>query len=71
MHYMGYQLFFTFFGFQFIPYAPLLIGMIVSGFVGTIIGKKLLISKGKIYFQTILNIILVVAGISMLWEAIR
>lgn len=62
---------FGFFGFQFIPYAPLLIGMIVSGFIGTIIGKKLLISKGKIYFQTILNIILVVAGISMLWEAIR
>ena len=62
---------FGFFGFQFISYAPLLIGMIVSGFIGTIIGKKLLISKGKIYFQTILNIILVVAGISMLWEAIR
>ena len=62
---------FGFFGFQFIPYAPLLIGMIVSGFIGTIIGKKLLISKGKIYFQTVLNIILVVAGISMLWDAIR
>ena len=45
--------------------------MIVTGFVGTIIGKKLLISKGMIYFQTILNIILVVAGISMLWEVIR
>ena len=62
---------FGFFGFQFISYAPLLIGMIVTGFVGTIIGKKLLISKGMIYFQTILNIILVVAGISMLWEVIR
>ena len=62
---------FGFFGFQFISYAPLLIGMIASGFIGTIIGKKLLISRGKVYFQTVLNIILVVAGISMLWEAIR
>lgn len=62
---------FGFFGFQFISYAPLLIGMIASGFVGTIIGKKLLISQGKVYFQNVLNVILVVAGISMLWEAIK
>ena len=62
---------FGIFGFSFASYAPLVLVMIFSGFFGTYIGKKILISKGQYYFKTVLNICLTLSAIRMLWSAIQ
>ena len=62
---------FGIFGFSFASYAPLVLVMIFSGFFGTYIGKKILISKGKYYFKSVLNICLTLSAIRMLWSAIQ
>jgi len=60
---------FGIFGFSFASYAPLVIAMIVSGFFGTYIGRKFLISKGQYYFKTVLNLLLICAAIRLIWSA--
>ena len=62
---------FGIFGFSFASYAPLVVVMIISGFFGTYIGKKFLISKGEYYFKTVLNIFLILAAIRLIWSAIQ
>ena len=62
---------FGIFGFSFASYAPLVLAMIISGFFGTLIGKKFLISKGQYYFKTVLNLFLIFAAILLLVSAIQ
>ena len=44
--------------------------MIISGFAGTILGKKILVKYGSKYFKIILNATLTIIAIYLLWNAI-
>ena len=57
-------------GFAFGPYALIIIGMIISGFIGTVIGRQLLLKMDKARFQSILNIVLVVLAMRLIWDAV-
>jgi uncharacterized membrane protein YfcA len=54
-------------GFQFGPYMILIIGMLISGFIGTIIGSRFLTKAGGRYFKPVLNAILFLAAARLIW----
>ena len=58
------------FGFAFSEYFLLIFLMIISGFAGTILGKKILVKYGSKYFKIILNATLTIIAIYLLWNAI-
>ena len=62
---------FGFVGFAYAEYFFLIAGMIISGFIGTIIGKKILIKFGKKYFKIVLNIILTLIALNLVWNSIK
>ena len=62
---------FGFVGFVYAEYFLLIISMIVSGFTGTLIGKKFLIKFGKKYFKLVLNSILTLIAFNLLWNALK
>ena len=62
---------FGFVGFVYAEYFLLIVAMIVSGFVGTLIGKKILVNFGKKYFKLVLNIILTLIAANLIWNAIK
>ena len=61
---------FGFVGFAYSEYFLLIFLMIISGLVGTILGKKILVKYGSKYFKLILNAILTVIALYLLWNAI-
>ena len=61
---------FGFVGFQFGAYIPLITAMLISGFVGTIIGKHFLTRAGGHYFKPVLNAILLLAAARLIWAGI-
>jgi uncharacterized membrane protein YfcA len=62
---------FGFVGFVYAEYFFLITAMIVSGFVGTIIGKRFLVNFGKKYFKLVLNIILTLIALNLILNAIK
>ena len=44
--------------------------MIISGFVGTILGKKILVKYGSKYFKLILNATLAIIATYLFWNVI-
>jgi len=62
---------FGFVGFAYGEYFFLITGMIISGFIGTLVGKKVLIKFGKKYFQVVLNTILTLIALNLIWNAIK
>ena len=54
-------------GFHFAPYWPLIFVMLISGFVGTVIGRQFLIKAGQHYFKPILNTILALAALRLIY----
>ena len=62
---------FGFIGFSFGEYLHLIIIMILSGFLGTYIGKKVLINFGKKYFKIVLNTILTLISINLITNSLR
>lgn len=56
-----------FIGFSFQQYLPLVTVMILVGFLGTYLGKLVLISKGQSYFKKILSIILFFGSIRLIY----
>ena len=62
---------FGFVGFAYSEYFFLITSMIVSGFIGTLIGKKFLIKFGKKYFKLVLNTILTLIAFNLIWNAIK
>ncbi|MDA9013003.1 sulfite exporter TauE/SafE family protein [Alphaproteobacteria bacterium] len=54
-------------GFQFGPYMILIIGMLISGFIGTVIGSRFLTKAGGRYFKPVLNAILFLAAARLIW----
>ncbi len=59
---------FGFIGFNFSEYLMLIFGMIMSGFVGTVLGRKVLKNFGGGYFKLVLNFILVGVALKLLWD---
>ena len=61
---------FGFIGFAYAEYTLLIIAMIISGFIGTLIGKKVLIKLGHKYFKIVLNVVLTLISLNLIWNAI-
>ena len=62
---------FGFVGFNFSEYLILIFGMIISGFVGTVLGRKVLTDFGGGYFKLALNVILVAIALKLLWNGFQ
>ena len=58
-------------GFQFGPYMFLIIGMLISGFIGTVIGSQFLTKAGGHYFKPVLNTILFLAAARLIWAGVE
>jgi len=58
-------------GFQFGPYMILIIGMLISGFIGTVIGSRFLAKAGGRYFKLVLNTILFLAATRLIWAGVE
>ena len=58
-------------GFQFGPYIILIIGMLISGFIGTVIGSRFLTKAGGRYFKPVLNTILFLAATKLIWAGVE
>jgi uncharacterized membrane protein YfcA len=58
-------------GFQFGPYIILIIGMLISGFIGTIMGSRFLTKAGGRYFKPVLNTILFLAAARLIWAGVE
>lgn len=54
-------------GFNFGEYLPLIVGMLLTGFIGTFIGKQFLVKSGKAYFKPILNSVLLFVAAHLIW----
>ncbi len=61
---------FGFLGFQFGPWAGLLIAMLSAGFIGTWLGQRWLAKRQDQDFQRILAILLTVMAIQLLWRGL-
>ena len=58
---------FFFLGFSFKEYLPLVFMMILVGFLGTYIGKLVLVSRGKSYFKKVLTFILLFGALRLIY----
>ena len=58
-------------GFQFGPYMILIIGMLISGFIGTVIGSRFLSKAGGRYFKPVLNTVLFLAATRLIWAGVE
>ena len=56
-------------GFAFGPYAFLLVMMLLSGFIGTAIGRALLARIPESNFRPVLNVLLIVMALRLIWQA--
>ncbi len=56
-------------GFNYAPYLPLVGGMIVTGFLGTLVGRKVLHGMGDSRFRFALTILLTILGLRLFWMA--
>ncbi len=57
-------------GFNFAPYLWLVIGMLISGFIGTVIGRQFLVRAGQHYFKPVLNTILGLAACRLIYAGV-
>ncbi len=55
-------------GFAYGPYIWLMVGMIASGFVGTMIGKRLLIKLNDELFHRVLSVVLTLLALRLLYQ---
>ena len=58
---------FTFLGFSFAPYIKLIFLMIVSGFIGTIIGRNIMNKIDENFFRKILNLALTILALRIIF----
>lgn len=58
-------------GFAFAQWLPFIAAMIASGFVGTVIGRQVLVRMGHRYFQPILSAILLVLAARLAWNGVQ
>ena len=58
-------------GFAFAEYIPMIIFMISSGFIGTLLGRKILLKTDVKKFNIGLSIVLSILALRLLWQAIE
>ncbi len=58
-------------GFAYGPYALLITLMIISGFIGTVIGKQVLMRLDQALFKRLLNITLTLLALRLFWSALE
>jgi uncharacterized protein len=56
-------------GFNYLPYLPLVAAMIVTGFLGTLVGRRVLHGMGDNRFRIALTILLTFLGLRLFWMA--
>lgn len=61
---------FGFMGFNFTSYFDLIFLMIITGFIGTFFGRKILIKYGQKYFKIVLNTILTIISIYLIFSGL-
>jgi uncharacterized membrane protein YfcA len=61
---------FGFLGFNYAPYAGLIIAMILTGFIGTVIGKRVLSGMGDERFKLALSIVLTLLALRLIWSGV-
>ena len=61
---------FGFLGFAFLPWAPLLVAMIGAGFLGTVLGRRLLDRLPHHVFARVFKVILTVLALRLLYAAL-
>lgn len=61
---------FTVLGFAFASYLPLIVGMVLTGFVGTAIGSRLLVKVPERIFRIGFKIVLTVVALDLIREAV-
>jgi len=54
-------------GFAFAPWLPLIALMILFGFAGTVLGKRVLLRTDEVRFQRILTVILTLLALRLIW----
>jgi uncharacterized protein len=57
-------------GFAYGPYLALIVVMIVSGFVGTVIGKHVLVKMNDVTFHRVLAVLLSILALRLLYEGV-
>ena len=57
-------------GFNYAPYAGLIVAMIVSGFIGTVVGKHILVKMNDQTFHRVIAVILSVLALRLLYEGV-
>lgn len=55
-------------GFAFGPYIPLMVGMIAFGFIGTLVGRKVLMKIDEKRFKFALNTMLILLSLRLIWS---
>ncbi len=56
-------------GFAFAPYLPLVAFMVGAGFLGTIVGKQVLLKQNENHFGKMLDFVLTLLALRLLWQA--
>lgn len=56
-------------GFVFTPYLPLVAFMVAACFLGTLVGRQVLLKQNESHFGIILNVILTLLALRLLWQA--
>lgn len=60
---------FAFIGFGFLEWLPLILAMVAFGFLGTLIGKKILERLPEQYFRNVFRAILTILALRLIWVA--
>jgi len=55
--------------FDFLPYIPLLVLMLATGFLGSFIGKKMLMGFSDVFFGKLIKVMLSLAALRAIWAA--
>ena len=58
---------FGYLGFNYLPYLPLIVGMVTFGVFGTLIGRRVLYTMGDKRFRFALKCLLILLGLRLLW----
>ena len=55
-------------GFSYVDYVPLIVAMILSGFVGTVVGRRVLHGMGDVRFRRVLTVVLSLLALRLIWS---
>ena len=57
-------------GFAYGPYLPLIVAMVASGFLGTVIGKRVLVTMQDRNFHRVLSVVLTLLALRLLYDGV-